>query len=136
MGAEGSHARLLFMCVQRVDHKAAAPVASRRSTFQGALLMAGRGAPDAAAAAVAATAAIFKLTFAHVAHRNEMRPNNVHTLGVWKKHTNRLLFYVCVCLWAGITVNHERPRRKRVAQNDDKETKKNNRQRCNGGGNT
>lgn len=42
----------------------------------GALLMAGRGA----AAAVAATAAIFKLTFAHVAHRNEMRPNNVHTL--------------------------------------------------------
>lgn len=32
------------------------------------------------AAAVAATAAIFKLTFAHVAHRNEMRPNNVHTL--------------------------------------------------------
>lgn len=42
----------------------------------GALLMAGRGT----AAAVAATAAIFKLTFAHVARRNEMRPNNVHTL--------------------------------------------------------
>lgn len=94
MGAEGSHAGLLFMCVQRVDHEVAAPVASRRSTFQGALLMAGRGATDAAAA-VAATAAIFKLTFAHVAHRNEMRPNNVHTLGVWKKH-HRLLFYVCV----------------------------------------
>lgn len=134
MGAEGSHARLLFMCVQRVEHKAAAPVASRRSTFQGALLMAGRGATDAAAA-VAATAAIFKLTFAHVAHRNEMRPNNVHTLGVWKKHTIGC-YFMCVCLWAGITVNHERPRRKRVAQNDDKETKKNNRQRCNGGGNT
>lgn len=99
MEAEGSHAGLLFMCVQRVDHKAAAPVASRRSTFQGALLMAGRGATDAtdAAAAVAATAAIFKLTFAHVAHRNEMRPNNVHTLGVWKKHTIGC-YFMCVCV--------------------------------------
>lgn len=66
----------------------------------GALLMAGRGA----AAAVAATAAIFKLTFAHVAHRNEMRPNNVHTLLVEtktkKKKTSclhhRLLFYGCL----------------------------------------
>lgn len=98
MGAEGCHAGLLFMCVQRVDHKAAAPVASRRSTFQGALLMAGRGATDAAAAAaVAATAAIFKLTFAHVAHRNEMRPNNVHTLGAWKKHTIGC-YFMCVCV--------------------------------------
>lgn len=64
-----------------------------------------------------------------------------HTRSLEKTH-HRLLFYVraCVCefgcLWAGITVNHERPRRKRVAQNDDKETKKNSRQRCNGGGNT
>lgn len=94
-GVEGSHAGLLFMCVQRVDHKAAAPVASRRSTFQGALLMAGRGATDATA--VAATAAIFKLTFAHVAHRNEMRPNNVHTLGVCKKNTIGC-YFMCVCV--------------------------------------